>query len=198
MAEAILNQPHFQDEDKAREYLRRRVGPKALCARTAAVSANTTSSMGSAPPWPLQVRGLPAKQFTVTVGTVFESSKIKLHIWLQAVHLMTASKKGISSKQLERMLGVTYKTAWFMSHRIREAMNIAPKAQLGLSAPVEVDETYWGNVGKHAAGRSRLPPQDEGRHAGRARRREAFVPSAQRQPQNLRPIMKGMIAKKAR
>ncbi|GAC1532740.1 MAG: hypothetical protein NVS2B4_12820 [Ramlibacter sp.] len=61
-------------------------------------------------------------QFTVTVGTVFERSKVGLHLWLQAVYLMCASKKGISAKQLERMLGVTYKTAWFMCHRIREAM----------------------------------------------------------------------------
>ena len=62
-------------------------------------------------------------QFSVTVGTVFESSKVKLHLWLQACYLMSASKKGISAKQLERMLGVTYKTAWFMCHRIREAMD---------------------------------------------------------------------------
>ena len=89
----------------------------------------------------------------MTVGTVFESSKIKLHIWLQACHLIAASKKGISSKQLERMLGVTYKTAWFMSHRIREAMTIAPAGKLGGDGgPVEVDETYWGNVGKQAPG----------------------------------------------
>jgi len=62
------------------------------------------------------------EQFTVTVGTVFERSKIKLNVWLQAVYLICSSKKGISSLQLQRMLGVTYKTAWFLCHRIREAM----------------------------------------------------------------------------
>jgi transposase-like protein len=85
-------------------------------------------------------------QFTVTVGTVFERSKIALNVWLQAVHLMCASKKGISAKQLERMLGVTYKTAWFMAHRIREAMTSAPDGLLGSGGgTVEADETYWGN-----------------------------------------------------
>src|SRR5712691_11654910 len=62
------------------------------------------------------------KQFTVKVGTVFESSHVNLHIWLQAVALLSSSKKGISSNQLHRTLGVTLKTAWFMSHRVREAM----------------------------------------------------------------------------
>ncbi|MBV8030179.1 MAG: transposase, partial [Betaproteobacteria bacterium] len=62
------------------------------------------------------------QQYTVTVGTVFADSKVPLHKWVHATHLLCTSKKGISSKQLERVLGVTYKTAWFMSHRIREAM----------------------------------------------------------------------------
>jgi len=77
---------------------------------------------------------------------VFERSKIPLHKWLYANHLMCASKKGISSLQLSRMLGVTYKTAWFITHRIREAMTDIPTGQLGGSGKVvEADETYWGN-----------------------------------------------------
>jgi transposase-like protein len=85
------------------------------------------------------------KQFTVRVGTVFESSHVPLHKWLQAVHLLCSSKKGISSHQLHRVLEVSYKTAWFMSHRIREAM-ANPKADpLGGSGKiVEADETYFG------------------------------------------------------
>lgn len=67
------------------------------------------------------------KPFSVTVGTVFERSKIPLHKWVAATHLMAASKKGISAHQMHRMLGVTYKTAWFMEHRIREAMAVSPK-----------------------------------------------------------------------
>ncbi|MDP3224356.1 MAG: IS1595 family transposase [Rubrivivax sp.] len=92
-------------------------------------------------------------QFTVTIGTVFERSKVALHKWVYATHLMCASKKGVSAKQMERMLGVSYKTAWFMAHRIREAMNIEPTGQMGGDGgPVEVDETYWGNVGKQKPG----------------------------------------------
>lgn len=86
------------------------------------------------------------KQFTVKVGTVFEASKVKLHLWLQAVVLMTASKKGISAHQLHRTLDVTYKTAWFMAHRIREAMRSGDLAPFGGNGGfVEVDETFIGN-----------------------------------------------------
>jgi transposase-like protein len=85
------------------------------------------------------------KPFSVTVGTVFESSKVPLNKWVYAVHLLTASKKGISSHQLMRMLGVSYKTAWFMSHRIREGMRPASMTPMGgAGKPVEVDETYIG------------------------------------------------------
>ena len=85
------------------------------------------------------------KPFTVKVGTVFEASNVKLHIWLQAMFLVCSSKKGISSNQLGRTLGVTLKTAWFMSHRIREAMRSGDLAPFGVDGtPVEVDETYIG------------------------------------------------------
>jgi transposase-like protein len=87
------------------------------------------------------------KPFRVTVGTVFESSHVPLRLWLQAVHLLASSKKGISSNQLHRTLGVTLKTAWFMSHRIREAMrtlNLQPMG--GSGAIVEADETYIGKM----------------------------------------------------
>lgn len=85
------------------------------------------------------------KQFTVRVGTVFESSHVPLHKWLQAVYLMCASKKGISAHQLHRVLEVTYKTAWFMAHRIREAMRSGDLAPMGGNGGfVEVDETFIG------------------------------------------------------
>lgn len=83
------------------------------------------------------------KQFTVKVGTVFEDSHIPLATWLKAIHLMCASKKGISSHQIHRMLGVTYKSAWFMTHRIRLAMRREPMRSK-LAGTVEVDETYIG------------------------------------------------------
>lgn len=102
------------------------------------------------------------KQFRVTVGTIFEASHIALHHWLQAVFLMVSSKKGISSNQLHRTLGVTLKSAWFMSHRIREAMKEQPwpdSGKLGGSGMViEADETY---VGGKAANRAYgpIPPK---------------------------------------
>src|SRR5918999_6291235 len=82
------------------------------------------------------------KQYTVTVGTIFESSHIGLHKWLYAFWMVCSSKKGMSAHQLHRMLGVTYKTARFMAHRIRYAMESAPGAML--TGTVEVDETYVG------------------------------------------------------
>ena len=85
------------------------------------------------------------KQFTVTVGTVFERSKVPLHKWVMAFHLMTSSKKGMSAHQMHRMLGVTYKTSWFMAHRIREAMREdVPGGMGGDGGAVEVDETFIG------------------------------------------------------
>lgn len=91
------------------------------------------------------------EQFTVTVGTVMERSKIPLNKWVMAMHLMSASKKGMSAHQLHRMLGVTYKTAWFLAHRIREAM--APAASAGPIGGedkiVEADECYIGKTEEH-------------------------------------------------
>src|SRR3954454_11299983 len=100
------------------------------------------------------------KQFTITVGTIFESSHVPLNKWLAAFYLLCTSKKGMSAHQLHRMLDVTYKTAWFMFHRIREAMK-EPAFTDRLSGVVEADETYIG--GKRRGGR----------HAKRAQDREA-------------------------
>ncbi|HRJ79549.1 MAG TPA: IS1595 family transposase [Planctomycetota bacterium] len=153
MAASIFNLPHFQDPDKAREYLEAlRWADGVSCPHCGALGEHYKLQGKSHRPGLWKCKDC-REQFSVTVGTVFESSKIKLHIWLQACHLMSASKKGMSAKQLERMLGVTYKTAWFMAHRIREAMNIHPAGKLGEDGgTVEVDETYWGNVGKQAPG----------------------------------------------
>ncbi len=84
-------------------------------------------------------------QFTVTVGTLLERSKIPLHKWVLAFHLLSASKKGMSAHQLHRMLGITYKSAWFMAHRIREAMrDDDPTPMGGPGSKIEIDETYIG------------------------------------------------------
>lgn len=94
-------------------------------------------------------------KFTVRTGSVMERSHVPLHKWLLATYLMAASKKGMSAKQMERMLGVTYKTAWFLCHRIREAMDgAAPTGPLGgADAVVEADETYVGGKAKNRATR---------------------------------------------
>ena len=85
------------------------------------------------------------KQFTVTVGTIFERSKVPLSKWWMAIHLMASSKKGMSAHQLHRMLGIAYQTAWFMEHRIREAMRDGALSPMGGGGGVvEIDETYIG------------------------------------------------------
>jgi transposase-like protein len=103
------------------------------------------------------------KQFTVKVGTVFEDSHVPMNLWVQAMYLLCSSKKGISSNQLHRTLGVTLKTAWFMSHRIREAMRVVGVEPMGgAGVIVESDETYIGSV-----------DGEGGRKAARARARNA-------------------------
>jgi transposase-like protein len=87
------------------------------------------------------------KPFSVKVGTVFEASHVPMHYWLQAAYLMCSSKKGVSSNQLHRTLGVTLKTAWFMSHRLREAMRVIGVEPMGGAGEiVEIDETFTGRV----------------------------------------------------
>ena len=149
-----LNAPYFHDEEKAREYLegiRWPDGP--VCPKCGGIEKIYRITGKSARPGLLKC-GDCDKQFTVTVGTLFGRSKIPLHKWLTASYLLCSSKKGISTHQLHRMLGVTYKTAWFMTHRIREAMKdpVFTDKLGGKGRVVEVDETFWGNVGKHRKG----------------------------------------------
>jgi len=140
---SVLSAPYFHDADAAREELERTLWPNGpVCPRCGGMERITVVKGGRAG---LYRCGPCKRQFTVTVGTVFESSHVPLNLWLQAVYLMCSSKKGISSHQLMRTLGVQYKTAWFMTHRIREAMkagNLPPIG--GAGATVEIDETFIG------------------------------------------------------
>jgi hypothetical protein len=97
------------------------------------------------------------RPFTVTVGTIFEDSKIPLNKWLMGFRLMAGSKKGVSAHQLHRSLGITYKSAWFMSHRIREAMDMDDGPLGGPGDVVEVDETFVGGKAKNRATRKPAP-----------------------------------------
>lgn len=140
----------YTDENAARKHLESLNWPDGpICPHCGTVNEATELKGKSTRPGVYKCR--PCQQpFSVTVGTVFERSKIKLNVWVHAVDLYTASKKGFSAHQLHRTLGVTYKTAWFMAHRIREAM--APSKKAGpLGGPgkiVEADTTYIG--GKEA------------------------------------------------
>jgi transposase-like protein len=154
--DADLTNPIFHDTEKARRYLERVRWPDGpVCAHCGIVGEGITAVEGkkrSHRPGLYHCNSC-GKQFTVTVGTVYESSHIPLHKWLLATHLMTASKKGISAHQLHRMLGITYKSAWFMAHRIREGMREFHSGPLGgQNKVVEADETYIGGkeANKHA------------------------------------------------
>ena len=141
-----LSKPHFHDEQAAYDFVEARIWPKgATCPKCG--ERERVSKMGGASTRIGTYKCYKCrKPFTVKVGTVFESSHVKMHVWLQAIYLMCASKKGISSNQLHRTLGVTLKTAWFMSHRIREAMRDGVLAPMGggKNGIVEADETFIG------------------------------------------------------
>jgi len=143
-----LKAPHFHDDEKAREYLESIRWPDGPVCPHCGVIGNHYQLEGKAhrPGLWKCCEPLCRKQFSVTVGTVFERSKIGLSKWLAAAYLLCSSKKGISSHQLHRTLGVTYKTAWFLSHRIRTAMtDTGPKGLMGGGGGVvEADETYYG------------------------------------------------------
>jgi transposase-like protein len=145
---SVLSRPEFHDEAKAFEHLERIIWNGApVCPhcgsldRITKVKANPSKRIRMG----LWRCGHCKGQFTVKIGTVFEHLRIPLTKALQAVYLMTSSKKGISSHQLHRILEITYKTAWFLSHRIREAMRTGDLAPFGgEGGVVEVDETFIG------------------------------------------------------
>jgi transposase-like protein len=145
MADADLQAPAFTDEPVARAAMEAVLWPNGpVCPRCGGQDKIGVVGGESHRPG-LYYCGHCKRQFTVTVGTIFERSKVPLSKWWLAIHLLTSSKKGISSHQLHRMLGVTYQTAWFMSHRIREAMRDGTLGPLGSAGgTVEADETFIG------------------------------------------------------
>jgi len=153
-----LTNPIYRNENAARKHLesiRWPDGPYCpYCGSVDKIQPLKGKSMG--PGW--YTCNACRKKFTVRVGTVYERSHIPLHKWVLATHLMAASKKGISAHQLHRMLGITYKSAWFMAHRIREAMKDGNPGPLGgAGKSVEADETYFGTDDKGRKYRKRYP-----------------------------------------
>ena len=131
----ILDNPIFHDETAAREWLEARVWPSGpVCPHCGVTGDDVTKLEGEAHRAGVYQCNECRQQFTVTVKTVFERSKIPLTKWLAALFLMTASKKGVSAHQVHRMLGISYKSTWFMMHRLREAMrtgDLEPKGIQG-------------------------------------------------------------------
>lgn len=157
MAKPILSAEHFQNEAAAFAFLEARIWPDGpVCPKCGAGADRIRKLAGKTTRPGLYKCYACMKPFTVKMGTVFESSHVPLHIWLQTVHLMVSSKKGCSTNQIHRTMGVTLKTAWFMTMRVREAMSaIGVEPMGGAGMTVEADETF---IGRKASSRAYKPP----------------------------------------
>lgn len=196
---ADLTNPIFTNEDAARahfEALRWPNGP--VCPHCGSVDSATALKGQSTRPGVYKCREC-KKPFTATIGTLYERSHIPLHKWLLATHLLCASKKGISAHQLYRMLGFgSYRTAWFMAHRIREGMrelNVPDSGPLGgENKVVEADETYVGGKARNRKGK--VPPKEAVvalvERDGRVRSSHVTEVTAK----TLRPILEAQIDKR--
>ena len=156
MSNNLLSGDHLNDEKKAYEYLsnlRWPDGPRCVHCRSEKVYTLNVSGSKRV----VLKCGKCRKQFSATVGTIFEDSHIPLSKWFTAIQLMCSSKKGISAHQLHRMLKITYKSAWFLAHRIRHAMKHSPFAGK-LGGIVEADETYIGGREKRTGAPSKKTP----------------------------------------
>lgn len=196
---SALSAPHFHNEEAAYAYVEARIWPNGpVCPHCGGVErigkmGGKSTRVGAYKCY--QCR----KPFTVKIGTIFESSHVPMNIWLQAMYLIAGSKKGISSNQLHRTLGVTLKTAWFMSHRIREAMRSNDPGFFGENGgAVEVDETF---IGREPGTEVRQGPHHKmkvlalvDRETGRSR----AVVVDNLKPRDLAPIMFHNIAREAR
>lgn len=142
---SYLSQPHFHNEEAAYAFVEARVWPNGpVCPHCGGTERNKLMGGASTRIGTYKCYDC-RKPFTVKVGTIFESSHIPLRLWLQGIYLVAASKKGISANQLHRTLGITLKSAWFMGHRIREAMRDNSNDLLGGGGSiVEADETFLG------------------------------------------------------
>ncbi len=196
---SILSQPYFHNEEAAYEFIESKLWPNGpVCPRCKGTERVGKMGGKSTRIGTYKCYGC-RKPFTVKIGTIFESSHVKMHLWLQAIYLIASSKKGISSNQLHRTLGVTLKTAWFMSHRIREAMKSDALTPFGSGGGlVEADETYMG----------KLPPGlGKGPHLSKKRKILALVDRETKQARSvvvdkvsiktLKPIIDSNLSREA-
>jgi transposase-like protein len=169
-----LTDPRFTDANRAREWLEAQRWPDGpFCPHCGNSDPDRIVAMkGKAHRPGLYQCKECREQFTVTVGTVMERSKIPLNKWVAAMHLMGSSKKGMSAHQLHRMLGITYQSAWFLAHRIREAMREDDLAPMGGSGSVvEADETYFGKLETPRPRNKYSPPPTKKGRSGPAQKR---------------------------
>lgn len=203
---------NFANEDQAREFLEKSRWPEGVvCPHCGVIGESFRLEPKKDSEKPVRKGvwkcGACRKQFTVTVGTIFEDSHIPLHKWLMAIHLLCSSKKGMSSHQLHRMLGVTYKSAWFMTHRIRYAMTQEPIVSK-LGGIVEIDETYIG--GKIRSGSQSVKPGERPRDYKHGMSTKAAVVSVLQRDglvhsrhvekvtaANLKPVIQELVAEEA-
>ena len=157
MANSVLNAPHFQSEKAAFAYVEASLWADGRSCPHCGVLDQSKPMNGKTTRIGLYKCYACRKPFTVRMGTIFESSHLALHLWLQVIHLMCASKKGISTRQIQRMLSCSMKTAWFLGHRIREVMAPGVDAEPlgGKGKIVEADETYIGTTDAKRGKRNR-------------------------------------------
>ncbi|WP_370306189.1 IS1595 family transposase [Sinimarinibacterium flocculans] len=202
MAESILSAEYFHNEEAAYEFVEGKLWPagEQVCPHCGAVCQHYKLKGKSTRPGVYKCKDC-RKPFTVKVGTIFESSHIPLRLWLQAIYLIASSKKGISANQLHRTLGITLKSAWFMGHRIREAMReLNPDIMGGSGSTAEMDETFVGGKekNKHASKRDGSKRGGSGKEAvfslvergGKVRSHHVPVVNSD----TLAPILKAQIA----
>jgi transposase-like protein len=171
---ADLENPVFTDENAAREHLEKMRWPNGPVCPRCGGKDRVAKMEGEAYRPGLYHCGKCRRQFTATIGTIYERSHIPLHKWFLAAHLMAAGKKGTSAHQLHRMLGLSYKSAWFMAHRIRAGMDGAADDPGGLGGEgetVEADETYFGKTDEPRERNKYLPPPTKGGKSGPANKR---------------------------